>query len=71
MSTTIFFLYKESVVYPFIYFETIGNFFILTVEDFLEIIVYVKHHGMISLWYSDALLYFLIYLGYFHEVIDD
>ena len=43
------FFCKESVVYPFINFERMVNFYILTVEDFHEIITYVEHHGMISL----------------------
>ena len=62
ISQTISFFYKESVVYPFIInFETMGNFYILTAEDFCEIIAYAEHHGMISLWCSDLLLHFLLY----------
>ena len=50
ISQTISFFYKESVVYPFIInFETLGNLFILTAEDFREIIAYAEHPGMISL----------------------
>ena len=48
------------------------NFYFLTVEDFHEIIAYVEHHGMISLWYPYVLLYLVIFHeGYFHEIADD
>ena len=43
------FFCKESVVYPFINFETMGNFYILTAEDFHKIIPYEENYGVISL----------------------
>ena len=37
-----------------------GNFYNLTVENFQQIIAYAEHYGVISLWYSDVLFYFLL-----------
>ena len=48
MDKTTFF-YKEKAIYPFINFEAMCSFYILTVEDLHEIIAYVEHHWMVSL----------------------
>ena len=44
------FFCKESVVYQFLNFEIMGNFYILTTEDFHKIIPYEENYEVISLW---------------------